>query len=328
MTDEVVQRSRLLAPLALLLPALALPSISWADDAWPSRPIRMVVPFPPGGSSDLLGRLVADRLGRALNASFVVDNKAGGTTQIGTDLVANAPADGYTLLLGAASSFTVLPNLRKLNYSLDSFETIGGVADYVAVMAVRKSLQVNTVREFVDHAKKNPGKLSFGSAGEASAGHVYGATFARDTGIEVLHVPFRGSADAANALLAGEVDFVIDGAITPMVKADRARPLATFYRARHPELPQVPTLAEEGFTIETSKGSGWGVLAPKGTPKPVVAKLSQALHGVLAQKEVQDALVRANSIAAWQAPEAFRTALAADERMYSKLLPAIGVNKN
>ena len=326
MTD--VQRSRLLAPLALLLPTLALPRISWALDAWPARPVRMVVPFPPGGSSDLLGRLVADRLGRALNVSFVVENKAGATTQIGTELVASAPPDGYTLLLGAASSFTVLPNLRKLGYSLDSFEAIGGVADYVAVMAVRKSLPVTTVREFVDYARKNPGKLSFGSAGEASAGHVYGSTLARDTGIELLHVPFRGSADAANALVAGEVDFVIDGAITPMVKADRVRPLATFYRARHPELPQVPTLAEAGFTIDSSKGSGWGVLAPKGTPRPVVTKLSEALHDVLAQKEVQDALVRANSIAAWQPPDAFRSALAADERMYAQLLPAIGVRRN
>ena len=326
MTD--VQRSRLLAPLALLLPALALPRISWAEDAWPSRPIRMVVPFPPGGSSDLLGRLIADRLGNALNISFVVDNKAGATTQIGTEWVANAPPDGYTLLLGAASAFTVLPNLRKLNFSLDSFETIGGVADYVAVMAVRKSLPATTVREFVDYAKKNPGKLSFGSAGEASAGHVYGSTLARDTGIEVLHVPFRGSADAATALVAGEVDFVIDGAITPMVKADRVRPLATFYRARHRVLPQVPTLAEAGFTIDTSKGSGWGVLAPKGTPRPTLAKLSEALRSVLSQKEVQDALVRANSIAAWQPPEAFRAALAADERMYAQLLPAIGVRRN
>lgn len=326
MTD--VQRSRLLAPLALLLPALAAPRLAWAEDAWPARPIRMVVPFPPGGSSDILGRLVADRLGRALNASFVVDNKPGATTQIGTELVANAPPDGYTLLLGAASSFTVLPNLRKLGYSLDSFEAVGGVADYVAVMAVRKTLPVASVREFVEYAKKNPGKLSFGSAGEASAGHVYGATLARDTGIQVLHVPFRGSADAANALVAGEVDFIIDGAITPMVKADRVRPLATFYRKRHPELPQVPTLAEAGFDIDTSKGSGWGVLAPRGTPRPIVARLSETLHAALRSKEVQDALVRANSIAAWQTPEDFRAGLAADEKMYAQLLPAIGVRRN
>ncbi len=322
------QRSRLLVPLALLLPALVGPQATWAQEDWPARPIRMVVPFPPGGSTDILGRLVADRLGRALNANFIVDNKPGATTQIGTEMVANAQPDGYTLLLGSASSFTILPNLRKLNYSLDSFEVIGGVADYIAVMAVRKTLPVTTVREFVDYARKNPGKLSFGSAGEASAGHVYGSTLARDTGIRVLHVPFRGSADAVNALLAGEIDFIIDGAVTPMVKADRVRPLATFYRRRHPELPQVPTLAEAGFNIETSRGSGWGVLVPRGTPQPIVARLSEALHSVLEQKEVQDALVRANSIAAWQTPEAFRAGLIADEKMYAQLLPAIGVRGN
>jgi tripartite-type tricarboxylate transporter receptor subunit TctC len=288
----------------------------------------MVVPFPPGGSSDILGRMVADRLGRALNASFIVDNKPGATTQIGTELVAAAPPDGYTLLLGAASSFTVLPNLRKLGYSLDSFESIGGIADYVAVMAVRKTLPVTTMQEFVDHARKNPGKLSFGSAGEASAGHVYGATLARDAGIQVLHVPFRGSNDAANALVAGEIDFIIDGAITPMVKADRARPLATFYRRRHPELPQIPTLAEAGVTMETSKGSGWGVLAPRGTPQPIVARLSETLRGIVEQKDMQDALVRANSIAAWQTADAFRAGLSGDEKMYARLLPSIGVRMN
>jgi tripartite-type tricarboxylate transporter receptor subunit TctC len=322
---EQPQRGRL---LALLTPMLLTSGRAWSQDPWPTHPIRMVVPFPPGGSSDILGRLVADRLGRALNASFVVENKPGGTTQIGTDAVATSPADGYTLLLGAASSFTVLPNLRKLNYSLGSFESIGGVADYVAVMAVKKSLPIRSMKEFVAYAKANPGKLSFGSAGEASAGHVYGATLARDTKIEVLHVPFRGSADAANAVVAGDIDFVIDGAITPMVKADRVRPLATFYRARHPDLPEVPTLSETGFDITTSKGSGWGVLVPKGTPKPIVARLSDTLHKVLEQKDVQEALVRANSIAAWQTPEDFRAGLMADEQMYAELLPSIGVRKN
>ncbi|WP_295529598.1 tripartite tricarboxylate transporter substrate binding protein [uncultured Pseudacidovorax sp.] len=324
----IVQRSRLLLPLALWATALPALKPAWADAPWPARPIRMVVPFPPGGSSDILGRLVAERLGRALDATFVVENKAGATTQIGTELVAAAPPDGYTLLLGAASSFTVLPNLRKLSYGLDSFEAVGGVADYVAVMAVRKSLPVTSVREFVDYAKAHPGKLSFGSAGEASAGHVYGATLARDTGIQVLHVPFRGSADAVTALAAGEIDFIIDGAITPMVKADRVRPLATFYRRRHPELPQLPTLAEAGFDIETSRGSGWGVLAPKGTPRAILGRLSQSLQALLQTAEVQEALVRANSIAAWQTAEAFRAGLVADEKMYAQLLPAIGVRRN
>lgn len=327
-THRLSRAAAVLAAPLLLLSAAFTPTGVHAQDNWPSRPIRVVVPFPPGGSSDILGRIVSDRLGRALNASMVVENKPGGTTQIGTDFVAAAPADGYTLLVGAASSFTVLPNLRKLTYSLDSFESIGGVADYVAVMAVRNSLAVNNMKEFIAYAKQNPKKLSFGSAGEASAGHVFGGTLARDTGIEVLHVPFRGSVDAVNALVAGDTDFVIDGAATPMVKAGRIRPLATFYRVRHPQLPNVPTLKEAGFEITMSKGAGWGVLAPRGTPKAITARLSETLSKIINDKAVQEEFVRANSIAAWQTPEEFRTGLLADQKTYSELLPAIGVNKN
>ncbi len=324
-----VERTRLLAPLALMVPALWLGSQAQAQSSnWPSQPIRLVVPFPPGGSSDILGRLIAEHLGKALGASIFVDNKPGGTTQVGTDFVANAAPDGNTLVLGAASSFTVLPNLRKLNYSLDSFESAGGIADYIAVMAVRKSLPIKDVRQFVAYAKQNPGKLSFGSAGEASAGHVYGLTLARDTGIQVLHVPFRGSAAAVTALVSGDIDFIIDGAVTPMIKTDRVQPLATVYRRRHPDLPSVPTLQEAGFTITTSKGSGWGLLAPKGTPRPIMTRLSVGLQKVLEQKDIQDALVRANSIAAWQSPEDFRQGLLSDRKMYAELLPAIGIREN
>jgi len=249
------QRLRLALPLLIAAPHLLWPARAQAQDKWPSAPVRMVVPFPPGGSSDMLGRLIAEKVGALLKANIFVENKPGGTTQIGSEFVANAAPDGNTLLLASATSFTALPNLRKLNYGIDSFEIAGGVADYIAVMAVRKTLPVKTVREFIEHAKQNPGKLSFGSAGEASAGHIYGLTLARDTGIQVLHVPFRGSAAAVNALVAGDIDFIIDGAITPMVKADRVQPLAVLYRKRHPELPNVPTLKEAGFEITSTRRS-------------------------------------------------------------------------
>ncbi|MCW5231343.1 tripartite tricarboxylate transporter substrate binding protein [Verminephrobacter eiseniae] len=323
---EEPHRMRLLAPLALLAPWL-ISGPAKAQDAWPAHPIHMVVPYPPGGSSDILGRLVADRLVKALggNASIIVDNKPGATTQIGTEFVAKAAPDGYTLLFGAASSFTLLPNIRKLGYSVDSFDFIGGVAEYLAVIAVRESLPVKNLAQFVEHAKKNPGKLSFGSAGEASAGHVYGATLALDTGISVLHVPFRGSMDAVNALVAGEIDFIIDGAVTPMAKAGRVVPLATIYRQRHPELPNVPTLAETGVRVTIPAGSGWGLLAPKGTPKDVLARLSAALRTALQHKGIQEVFVRANAFASWQAPDEFRASLAANQKMYSQLLPVIGV---
>ncbi len=315
----------LVATIVLPTPSLAQ---SPAPAAYPSRPIRMVVPFPPGGSSDILGRLVADQLGKLLGGTIVVENKPGGTTQIGTEYVANATPDGYTMLLAAASSFTVLPNLRKLNYTLDSFEAIGGVADYIAVMAVRKGLPVKNLQEFVAYAKANPGKLTYGSAGEASAGHVFGGTLSRDTGIQLLHVPFRGSADAVNALVAGEIDFVIDGAATPMIKAGRVVPIATFARARHVELPDLPTTREAGFDISFAKGAGWGVLVPKGTPQPVVDKLADALRRTVEDKTVQQAFQKANSVGSWQTPEAFRAGLLNDQKMYATLLPEIGVQKN
>ncbi len=321
-------RLRLAIPLLAAAPHLLWSTRAQAQEKWPSSAIRMVVPFPPGGSSDMLGRLVAEKMGSLLKANIFVENKPGGTTQIGTEQVANAAADGNTLLLASASSFTTLPNLRKLNFSIDSFEIAGGVADYIAVMAVRKTLPIKTVKEFVDYAKQNPGKLTFGSAGEASAGHVYGMTLARDTGIQVLHVPFRGSAAAVNALVAGDIDFIIDGAITPMVKADRVQPLAVLYRKRHPELPNVPTISEAGFEISSTRGSGWGLLAPKGTPAPIMDKLSDALRQVLQQQDVKDALARANSVPSWQTPADYRRGLEADKKMYAELLPAIGIRGN
>ena len=322
------QRQRLLLPLALMAPSLLLGRTASAQAAWPSAPIRMVVPFPPGGSSDILGRLIAEQLAKALGANIFVENKPGGTTQVGTEFVANAAPDGNTLLLGAATGFTLLPNLRKLNYSLDSFESAGGIADYIAIMAVRKTLPIKDMKQFVAYAKQNPGKLTFGSAGEASAGHVYGLTLARDTGIQVLHVPFRGSAAAVTALVAGDIDCIIDGAVTPMVQAGRVEPLAAFYRTRHPDLPKVPTLREAGFEVTSPKSAGWGLLAPKGTPKAVMTRLSDALHKALERKDVQEAMNRANSVAAWQTPDELRVNLIADQKMYAELLPAIGIRGN
>lgn len=301
------------------------PAPAQAQAPWPGRPIRMVVPFPPGGSSDILGRLLAERMAKVLNASIVVDDKPGGTTQVGTEFVANAAPDGYTILLGAASAFTVLPNLRKLPFTLDSFQPIGGVADYIAVMAVRKELPVNTLAEFIAYARQHPGKLTFGSAGEASAGHVYAGTLAQEAGLKLMHVPYRGSALAVNAAVAGDVDFVIDGAAVPMIKAGRLKPLATFYRSRHPELPSVPTLKEAGVELTTASGSGWGILVPKGTPKEIADRLEQALHQVLTAKDIQAVMLKSNSVASWQSPEEFRRGLLADQKFYRQLLPAIGI---
>jgi tripartite-type tricarboxylate transporter receptor subunit TctC len=319
-----MHRRLVLRSALLLASATVVIAPVQAQAPWPDRPIRFVVPFPPGGSSDLLGRIVAEGLAKQLDATVVVENKPGATTQIGTELVSQAAPDGYTVLLGAATSFTVLPHMRKLNYSIDSFEAIGGVADYLAILAVRNTLPVTTIDQFIAYAREHPG-LSYGSAGEASFGHIAGGALARYAKLDFLHVPFRGSADAVNGTVAGDVDFTIDGAAVPMAKAGRLRPLVTFSDRRHPELPDLPSLKDAGLNVQLSQGSGWGLLVPKGTPQPIVDRLSKALEALLSESDARERIQRANAIVHWQTPQVFRDGLAADRKFYGELLPAIGV---
>lgn len=299
-----------------------------AQDAFPTTPIRMVVPFPPGGSSDNVARVVADRMGRQLNGTIIIENRPGATTQVGTEAVAQAKPDGYTLLLAASTAFTVLPNLRKLNFSIDNFEVIGGVATYVSVLAVNNALPVKSLDEFIKYVRANPGKVSYGSAGEASFGNIAGGALARHMNIDVLHVPFRGSADAVTNAVGGHVDFVIDGAAVPMVKGGQLRPLVVFAQRKHPELPDLPSLKDVNIDIELANSAGWSVLAPKGTPKPIVEQLSQALEKVLADPEVNQQFHKANAIASWQPSSVFLRSVELDRKFYSELLPAIGIKRD
>jgi tripartite-type tricarboxylate transporter receptor subunit TctC len=301
---------------------------SYAEDAYPNSPIRMVVPFPPGGSSDNVGRIVADRLGRQLNGTIIIENRPGATTQVGTEVVAQAKPDGYTLLLGASTAFTVLPNLRKLNFSIDNFEVIGGVATYVSILAVNNALPVKSLDEFIKYARANPGKLSYGSAGEASFGNIAGGALARHMKLDILHVPFRGSADAVSNAVGGHVDFVIDGAAVPLAKAGQLRPLVAFAQRKHPELPDLPSLKDFDIDIELAHSAGWSVLVPKGTPKPIVEKLSQALEKALADPDVSQQLHKANAIASWQSSPVFRRSVELDRKFYAELLPALGLKKS
>lgn len=297
-----------------------------AQPVWPDRPIRLVVPFPPGGNSDVLGRVLADRLRDVLKApAVVVENKPGGTAGLGTELVARAEPDGYTLLLGAATAFTVLPNLRKLAYDpVQGFEFAGGVADYVAVLTVRNDLPVKSVAELVALARQQPGKLTLGSAGIASVGHLYGEIFKREAGIDILHVPFKGSQDAANALVGGQVDLIIDGLGLTLARSGRARVLASVSARRHPELPEVPTLAQSGVSFEPAAG-GWGVMAPRGTPAPIMGRLAAALEQIVNEPATRERLQRASVIAGWIPASDYRAQLDASRQYYGRLLRTIGI---
>jgi len=312
---------------ATLLLALPATRLAFAQDNWPSRPIKLVVPYPPGGNSDNLGRIDAERVAAQLNATIVVDNKPGGTTQLGTELVARAAPDGYTLLLGAVTAFTVLPHLRKkLPYDPKrSFEPLGAIADYVAVAAVRKDLGVATLADLIRVAKANPGKLTYGSAGLSSFGHIAGEIIKRDAGIDLLHIPFKGSADAAAALAGGQIDFLIDGTTVQLAKGGRAVALFAFADKRHPELPNVPSLPETGLQVKRPTGSSWGLFAPAGTPRAITDKLARALERALAEPDTQARMQRISAMPAWGSPAELMRGVDNDFRFYGELLPAIGL---
>ena len=315
-----------LGPVAALAPGRAHAQAP-TRSTWPAKPIRFVVPFPPGGSSDSLGRVLAEGLREVLGQTVVIENKPGGTTQVGTEIVSHADPDGYTLLQGSATAFSVLPNLRKIPYDPDKdFEVAGGVADYVAIVTVRKDLGVKTLRELIAMAKKDPGKLTYGSAGLASVGHISGEILKRAAGIDMLHVPFKGSGQLVTSLVGGEIDVILDGVGLGLAKSGRAVPLAAFSEKRHPELPEVPALAEAGVEIELPAG-GWGVMAPRGTPEPVMRTLSAALEKVVTSQAAIDAMLRFGVVARWTPPKVYRQGLVDARKFYATLLPAIGLSE-
>jgi tripartite-type tricarboxylate transporter receptor subunit TctC len=325
--EAATARRRIVAAGAAASLLAALPA-AHAQGRWPERPIRFVVPFPPGGNSDALARTLAERLREHLGgATLVVDNRPGGTTQVGTESVARAEPDGHTMLLAAATSFTVLPNLRKLPFDLDAnFEIAGGIADYIAIVTVRKGLGVKTLGEFVELARRQPGKLTWGSAGSASAGHIYGEQLKKHAGIDMLHVPFKGSADAATALVGEQIDMIIDGVGLGLARGGRAVALATFFGRRHPELPDVPAITETGVKGELPAG-GWGIAFPKGTPAPILAQAGAALEKALAEPDTRDKLLRASVVAMWTPPAEYRRALQSARTYYADLLQSIGMKQ-
>ena len=193
------------------------------------------------------------------------------------------------------------------------------------MVTVRKGLGVQTLSELIQLAKAQHGKLTYGSAGLASFGHIAGEIVQREAGITMLHIPYRGSADAANALAAGQVDVLIDGATVPLAKAGHVVPLAAFGAVRHPELPQVPSLTETDLNVKRPTGPGWGLFTPKGTATAINVKLSKALAEILAEPETQARLKRISTVADWRTPGDLRKAIQDDRRFYTDLLPAVGI---
>jgi tripartite-type tricarboxylate transporter receptor subunit TctC len=266
--------------LTACVAALTLGTPAWGEDAYPAKPIALVVPFPPGGVADIVARPVADAMGRHFGAPIVIENKAGAGGGIGMGFVARAKPDGYTLLL-ALSSISILPEADKITgrapmYQLNQFVPIARFTADPTVLAVRAESPWKTLNEFVADARMRPGAISYGSSGNYGTMHVPMEMFAASAGLKLLHIPYTGAGPAVIALLGGNVDAVASGPATVIqhVKAGKLRVLASWGDKRLASLPDVPTLTESGFNAVFFQ---WAALfAPAGTPESVVAKLREA----------------------------------------------------
>jgi tripartite-type tricarboxylate transporter receptor subunit TctC len=271
----------------------ALPGMALAQTAWPAKPITLVVPFPPGGSADVIGRLVGQRMSDELGQAVIIDNRPGAGTAIAAGLVAKAPADGYTLFLSSGSTFTANPAIRSnLPYdTLKSFDPIAIVARIPLIVLANKDVPVNNVKEFVAAIKASPDKYSYASFGAGTTSHFTGEIVLHAVGAKLMHVPYKGSAPAMTDLIGGQVPFSVDTvtAAIPQLKAGKVKAIAVTTAKRSSQLPDVPTFAEAGY--RDIDADTWIMLvAPKGTPAPVRERLEKALAKIIATPAAKSAL--------------------------------------
>lgn len=312
--------------LSLCLAGLTLCGPVYAQN-FPARPVKIIVPFPPGGPADVLGRIFAERLGAMWSQPVVVDNRAGAAGNIGSEVTAKSAADGYTVLLAASSHVTNGGLYSKLPYDpIKDFTPISQVAYYALVLVAHPSVAASTLKELIALAKANPGKLSMASAGNGTPTHLTAELFRRATGIDFLHVPYKGAAPATNDLLAGQAQLMFNNPVSalPQVKAGRLRALATTGAARSPIAPEIPTVAELGYP-GFEAGTWYAFLGPAGIPRDVVNKLSSDMVAVLQLGEVRARLAAMGVDPIGTTPEQLAAIMRADLEKWTKLIRAANI---
>jgi tripartite-type tricarboxylate transporter receptor subunit TctC len=288
--------------------------------SWPERAVRLILPYAPGGATDLIGRPWANKLSQAFGQQFVIENRGGASGMIGTEAAAKAAPDGYTLLLTPSAPLTVQPLLRRTPYDpLKSFTAVGRVGDLISGFVIHPAVGVKTFQEMIDYAKKNPGKLAYGSAGLGTSSHLRLETLKVKAGIDILHVPYRGNADALNDILANTVQMMNEINPMPHVKAGKLVLLDISYPERHPDFPGVPTLFELGYG-DAYVPSWYSVWAPAGTPREIVAKLNAKMVEIASTAEMKSMLLAINVAVTPQSPEEMTLHFTADTKRMAEVI--------
>ena len=308
--------------------ALALATSAALAQSYPSKSIRLISPFAPGGGTDITARAIAPKLTSALGQQVIVDNRGGAGGMVGVEIASKAPPDGYTIVIGTIGNIAVNPSLySRMPYDPQKdLVPIGQVANALNVLVVHPSLPAKTVKEFIAIAKQNPGKLNYGSSGPGATDHLAGEVFNMMAGVKMEHIPYKGGAPAMLDLVAGQVQVVFSTMATAIgaIQANRIRAIAMTGNQRYERMPNIPTIAEGG--LKGFEVNNWyGFFAPAGTPKEVVTRLHAETAKALTMADVKTRLIDAGIIATSSTPDAFAAYIAAETKKWAKVVKAANI---
>ncbi len=306
----------------------ATASVNAQQPAYPAKPLRFIAPFPPGGTTDVLSRVLAQKLGDALGRQVVVENRPGAGGNLGHEVAAKTAPDGYTIVMSSNAALVTNPHLyKRLGFDpLNDFAPISVVAKAGPVLVVHPSLPVRSVKELIALAKSRPGQLNFGSGGRGTPAHVCGEIFKSATGINIVHVAYKGGILAVNDLVGGQIEMVFAdmAPAVPQIHANRLRALAVTSEERSSALPNVPTIAETGVKLGSTT-TWWAILAPKGTPAPIITRLNNELAQIMKQPDVQERYAVLGLSTLHTPPERVMEWVKQESPLMGKVLRAAGV---
>lgn len=315
-------------PIPVALAALTLATLpAAAQPNYPAKTVRVIVPYPPGGGNDIIGRAIADELTRRMGQTFFVDNRPGGSTVIGTEVAMRAPADGYHLFVASQTTFAIVPNVKvKVPYDpVRDFEPVSLLATQPYLIVVHPSLPVRSIKELIAVAKAQPGRILYASASVGSGSHLNAEMFKAQTGINMLHIPYKGSGPAISDLLGGQVSlmFSTTSTVHSQVVAGKLRGIAITSAKRHPTLPSIPTVAE---TLPGFESSQWIALhAPRATPRDLIERLNSAVTAISQGKSYRERMASQGYDAESSTPQQVTARIQSELERFGKLIRAIGL---